>query len=382
MNRRFNRPLGWQLGLGFTLLAGICAIATGVYLYQVRQHLGSNYTALVADVIRPQLHTVLLRSALEDFHAHPQDSELIERFDNLLWRIPQHIEGVEFGLSKTPLAPAAYEAALNRLERAREHLPELRQALGEIAAGAPPDDLIQQGFAIENDLAQAYSRLSYLLHAEAAKQRIVMERLAIGIALLILVILILVGCLMLVLMRLHHQHKKVLRLSLMDELTGLGNRRYMLNFTDLLFEQSQRSGLPLSMALIDLDHFKRVNDDFGHPAGDQVLKVVADALLGEVRKVDVVARLGGEEFCVLMPETDTQGALDVTERIRQRVASLSHQAFGVPVAVTVSLGLATVVADDATFDQLYSRADQALYQAKLQGRNRVAVDCPHGSCNA
>lgn len=151
---------------------------------------------------------------------------------------------MRFGLSKTQLTPAAYEASLNRLEHARESLPELRQALGEIAAGAPPDALIQQGFAIENDLAQAYSWLSYLLHAEAAKQRIVMERLAIGIALLILVILILVGCLMLVLMRLHHQHKKVLRLSLMDELTGLGNRRYMLNFADLLFEQSQRSGPP------------------------------------------------------------------------------------------------------------------------------------------
>ncbi|MGM0823397.1 MAG: diguanylate cyclase [Pseudomonadota bacterium] len=374
MSLRFNRPLGWQLGLGFTLLAGICAIATGVYLYQVREHLGSNYTAIVADVIRPQLHTVLLRSALEELREHPQDSELIERFDNLLWRIPQHIEGVQFGLSKTGFTAADYEASLNRLERVRDKLPDLRQALGEIAAGAPPDDLIQQGFAIENDLAQAYSRLSHLLHAEAAKQRVVMERLAFGIALLIFVILLLVGCLMLVLMRLHHQHKKVLRLSLMDELTGLGNRRYMLNFTEHLFEQSQRSGHPLSMALLDLDHFKRVNDDFGHPAGDQVLKVVAGALLDEVRKADVVARMGGEEFCVLMPETDTEGALDVIERIRQRVESLSHQAFGVPVNVTVSLGLATAMDDDASFDQLYSRADRALYQAKFKGRNCVIVD--------
>ncbi|MGM0858301.1 MAG: GGDEF domain-containing protein [Pseudomonadota bacterium] len=374
MSLRSSRPLGWQLGLGFTLLAGICAIATGVYLYQVREHLGSNYTAIVADVIRPQLHTVLLRSTLDELREYPQDSELIERLDNLLWRIPQHIEGVRFGLSKTSFTAADYEASLNRLERVRDKLPDLRQALGEIAAGAPPDDLIQQGLTIENELAQAYSRLSHLLHAEAAKQRVVMERLASGIALLILVILLLVGCLMLVLMRLHHQHKRVLRLSLMDELTGLGNRRYMLNFTKLLFEQSQRSGHPLSMALLDLDHFKRVNDDFGHPAGDQVLKVVAGALLSEVRKSDVVARLGGEEFCVLMPETDTEGALEVIERIRQRVESLSHQAFGVPVTVTVSLGLATMVNNDASFDHLYSRADQALYQAKIKGRNRIAVD--------
>lgn len=374
MNLRFNRPLGWQLGLGFTLLAGICAIAAGIYLYQVRQHLGSNYTALVADVIRPQLHTALLRSTLNEFREDPQDSELIERFDNLLWRIPQHIEGVSFGLSKNRFAPAEYESSLNRLRRVQERIPNLRRALGEMAAGAPPDALIQEGVAIENDLAQAYSRLSHLLHSEAANQRIVMDRLAIGIAVLILVILLLVGGLMLLLMRLHHQHKKVLRLSLMDDLTGLGNRRYMLNFADLLFEQRQRSGLPLSMALLDLDHFKRVNDDFGHPAGDQVLKVFADSLLDEVRKADIVARLGGEEFCVLMPETGAEGALEVVERIRHRVATLSHQELGVPVGLTVSLGLATAVNHDASFDQLYSRADQALYQAKTQGRNRVVVD--------
>ncbi|MCW4150638.1 GGDEF domain-containing protein [Halomonas sp. 18H] len=374
MNLRSNWPLGWQLGLGAILLAGVCAIAAGIYLYQVRQHLGSNYTAIVADVIRPQLHTVLLNSALEELRDNPQDSELVERLDNLIWRIPQHIKGVHFGLNKTGLAPADYEVALNRLEHVSERLPKLRQTLGEIAAGASPDDLIQQGFAIENEMAQAYSRLSHILHAEAANQRVVMDRLVLGIALLILVILLLVGCLMLLLKRLHHQHKKVLRLSLMDELTGLGNRRYMFNFTELLFEQSQRSGHPLSMVLLDLDHFKRVNDEFGHPAGDQVLIVIAGALLSEVRKADVLARLGGEEFCVLMPETDTECALEVIERIRQRVESLSPREFGVPVTVTVSLGLATVTNDDASFDHLYSRADQALYQAKAKGRNRVAVD--------
>ncbi|KPQ25536.1 MAG: Response regulator containing a CheY-like receiver domain and a GGDEF domain [Halomonas sp. HL-48] len=374
MKLRFNRPLGWQLGLGFTLLAGICAIAAGIYLYQIRQHLGSNYTSLVADVIRPQLHTVLLRSTLNEFQEDPSDSELIERFDNLLWRIPQHIESVGFGLRKNQFSPPEYEVSLHRLQRVSEKLPDLRQALGEVADGAPPDDLIQQGFAIENELAQAYSRLSELLHSEAAKQRVVMDRLAIGIAILILVILLLSGGLMIALIRLHHQHKRVLKLSLMDELTGLGNRRYMLNFTEHLFEQSQRSGQPLSMALLDLDHFKRVNDNFGHPAGDQVLRAFAHALLDEVRKADVVARIGGEEFCVLMPKTDTAGAQALLERIRTRVEGLSPQALGVPTAVTVSLGLATASHQDASFDQLYARADQALYEAKTNGRNCVVID--------
>jgi len=373
MKLRFKRSLGWQLGLGFTLLAGICAIAVGVYLYQVRQHLGSNYTALVADVIRPQLHTVLLHSALDEFRERPQDSEMIERFDNLLWRIPQHIEGVNFGLSKIRFRPTDFAASLNRLQGVAERLPDLRQALDKMVTGGPPDDLLQQGFAIENDLAQAYSRLSDLLHSEAAKQRVAMDRLAIGIALLILVILLLVGGLMLALIRLHYQHKKVLKLSLMDELTGLGNRRYMLNFTNFLFEQSQHSGLPLSVALLDLDHFKRVNDNYGHPAGDQVLRAFADALINEVRKADVVARIGGEEFCVLMPDTEAKGALEVVERIRLRVSALSHQELGVPVAVTVSLGLASSDNHDTTFEHLYARADQALYEAKTNGRNRVVV---------
>ncbi|OAZ97165.1 hypothetical protein ADS46_16440 [Halomonas sp. G11] len=374
MKLRFDRSLGWQLGLGFTLLAGISAIAVGVYLFHARQHLGSNYTALVADVVRPQLHTTLLRSTLSEFREQPQDNQLIERFDNLLWRIPRHIEGVTFGLSQSRLTPGSYETSLNRLNSVKERLPDIKQALDEVASGEPPDQLIQQGLTIENDMAQAYSKLSHLLHSEAAKQRIVMDRLAVGIAILILVILLLAGGLMLALIRLHHQHKKVLKLSLMDELTGLGNRRYMLNFSELLFEQSQRSRLPLSMALLDLDHFKHVNDNFGHPAGDQVLRAFADALCDEVRKADIVARLGGEEFCVLMPETNAEGALEVVERIRKRVARLSHQELGVPTAVTVSLGLATADNPDTSFDHLYGRADQALYEAKTNGRNRVVVD--------
>ncbi|MGY4878548.1 diguanylate cyclase [Vreelandella aquamarina] len=371
MKRRSNLSLGWQVGLGFTLLGGICALAIALYAFQARQHLGANYTALVADVVRPQLHTALLRTTLDSVRHPLQDPELIERLNNLLWRIPRHIEGVSFGLSTSRLEPADYEASLERLQRVNERIPVVQQHLDDVASGKPPDALIQQGYAIENELALAYSELSELLHFEAGKQRIFMERLAIVIGVLVFVILSLMAGLLLALLRLNREHERVTRLSQADELTGLGNRRYLLNCMDALYLQHQDEASSLSLALLDIDHFKQVNDSFGHPAGDRILQVFAEALMSASRKGDIVARLGGEEFCVLMPDTGANGALELAERIRQRIAMLSHQQLGVPTSVTVSLGLATVNRGDVSFERLYSRADKALYQAKIQGRNRV-----------
>lgn len=365
--------LGWQAGLGFTLLVGIFALVIALYAFQTRQHLGANYTALVADVIRPQLHTALLRTALGSVRHSPHDPEQIERLHNLLWRIPRHIEGVSFGLSTSQLDPAGYRASLERLQKVNERVPEVQGYLDDVAAGESPNTLVQQGYAIENELALAYSELSELLHSEAAKQQILMERLSLVIGVLIFVILLLVGGLLLALLRLNREHVRVLRLSQADELTGLGNRRYLLNCMEGLYLQGQNEMSSLTLTLLDIDNFKRVNDNFGHPAGDRVLQVFAKALVSESRKNDIVARLGGEEFCVLMPDTDTDGALELAERIRQHTAMLSHQQLGIPTTVTVSLGLATMSCGDSSFERLYSRADKALYQAKIQGRNRVEV---------
>lgn len=373
MKLRSTPSLGWQVGLGFTLLGGIFALVIALYAFQARQQLGANYTALVADVVRPQLHTALLRTTLSSVRHPPQDPELVERLNNLLWRIPRHIEGVSFGLSTSRLDPADYEASLERLQRVNERVPVVQQHLNAVASGEPPDALIQQGYAIENELALAYSELSELLHFEAAKQQVLMERLALVIGVLVFVILSLMGGLLLALLRLNREHERVTRLSQADELTGLGNRRYLLNCMDDLFLQRQGRVSSLSLALLDIDHFKQVNDSFGHPAGDRILQVFADALMSLSRKSDIVARMGGEEFCVLMPDTGPDGALELAERIRQRIAMLSHQQLGVPTSVTVSLGLATVNRDDVSFERLYSRADKALYQAKIQGRNRVEV---------
>ncbi|MGS2744739.1 diguanylate cyclase [Halomonas sp. LS-001] len=372
MKLYFNRVFAWQIILGVVLLGSIGIAVTALYMFQARQHLGTNYTFLAAQIVRPQSHAILLRHTLYALRERPQDAVLNDRLDNLLWRIPKHIDVVSFSLSASQLGRENYAPSVNRLADVKDALFELQLA-SQPNSGVSYNELLDLGFAIENDLAQAYSDLSDLVHSEAGKQRIIMERLALVIGVLIFVILLLLLGLLLALLRLNREHERVTRLSLADELTGLGNRRYLLDFMNNLHHENLRDGAVLSLALLDIDHFKQVNDSFGHPAGDRILQVFAEALMSVSRKGDIVARLGGEEFCVLMPDTGADGAWELAERIRQRIATLSQQQLGIPTSVTVSLGLATERRDNVSFERLYSRADRALYQAKTQGRNRVEV---------
>lgn len=363
------------LALGFALLTGLCALAIGSYMANARQHVGANYTALVADVVRAQQHPILLRAALENLQRQPRSLHE-QRLESLMWRIPQHIQGITHGFTESQLDSADYAPQLAMLRQVEARLPELENLLDEVAAGSAPDDLIPLGLALEDDLAWAYSELNDLIHAAAAEQRIIMERLAWAIGVLVLLVLLVVGGLMLALMRLHGERERVARLSLADELTGLGNRRFLLNAADQLHEQSLRDGKPLSLALLDLDRFKELNDTWGHPTGDNVLKIFANALQIEARRADVVTRIGGEEFCILMPDTSAEGAYELAERIRRRVESLTEPALGIPTRLSVSLGLATGIGPTSMFDHLYSRADKALYTAKSSGRNCTRIGQP------
>lgn len=160
-------------------------------------------------------------------------------------------------------------------------------------------------------------------------------------------------------------------LSLHDGLTGLLNRRaieVMLNRETLRLE---RFNQPFSILLIDIDHFKRVNDRLGHAAGDQVLMEVARRLQAAAREVDHVARYGGEEFCVLLPHTEHEGALQAAERLRERVCERPISCGDSEAAVTISLGLVCATDPKETLQSLLRRADEALYQAKNDGRNKV-----------
>lgn len=155
-----------------------------------------------------------------------------------------------------------------------------------------------------------------------------------------------------------------------DGLTGLLNVRTFYRHLAEETSRSERSGATYSLLMIDVDYLKHINDVYGHPAGDQVLRNIATALLEEVRQIDTAARYGGEEFAVLLPETGKERALVVAERLRERIEHTRHE--GVHEGVTASIGLATYPDDATVARDLVHRADQALYISKDLGRNRVA----------
>ena len=153
-----------------------------------------------------------------------------------------------------------------------------------------------------------------------------------------------------------------------DPLTGLRNRRAFDDSLGLEIAAVERTRSPLSLLVLDVDHFKQINDSFGHDAGDKVLRSIAQVLSGCVRIIDIVARVGGEEFAVILPHTDAQGAHEVAQRMRVAVAQASW--LGQPT--TISIGAASLRAAE-TADSLFARADAALYAAKKSGRNRVVA---------
>jgi diguanylate cyclase (GGDEF)-like protein len=163
------------------------------------------------------------------------------------------------------------------------------------------------------------------------------------------------------------------RMATTDGLTGLLNHRTFQGRLDEQLLAAQRYGRRLSVILCDIDHFKLVNDTYGHPMGDQVLRGVARILAKEARTTDLVARYGGEEFAVVMPETDTAGAMVIAERIRERIGRLVTETSQGPLKVTMSLGVATFPDDGKTKGELVEKADGGLYHAKRHGRNQCVA---------
>jgi|GEM_PF-1609356 len=161
--------------------------------------------------------------------------------------------------------------------------------------------------------------------------------------------------------------------SLTDELTGISNRRHFYQLGMDLQRQGQEQRGPLCIMYIDIDHFKRINDTYGHREGDKVLKRLANLLVESVRDSDHPARIGGEEFAVLMPDIDWRQCVEAAERIRQALADEEFSLNGHRVAVTISIGVAELHTGE-TIHRCVDRADRALYRAKAQGRNRVVSD--------
>ncbi|MEO0981371.1 MAG: PleD family two-component system response regulator [Pseudomonadota bacterium] len=162
-----------------------------------------------------------------------------------------------------------------------------------------------------------------------------------------------------------------MELAVTDPLTGLHNRRFMTAQIEKWIKRSEIDGAPISVVALDIDHFKQVNDRFGHAAGDEVLREFAHRLGANVRPGDIVCRQGGEEFVVVMPEAKAETALMVAERVRRAVAAEPFVVDDKSMKITVSAGVSTTIGEGETSSDLLSRADLALYQAKSQGRNRV-----------
>ena len=163
-------------------------------------------------------------------------------------------------------------------------------------------------------------------------------------------------------------------IAIYDTLTGLHNRRYFEERLGVDTQKSFYSGSPLSLVMVDIDHFKKVNDTFGHTEGDQVLCKISSLLKNSVRKKDTVARYGGEEFILILPEASLESSFVITERIRRLVENTSFEVGRAQVKITISMGISNFPSHRAkSKEELVKMADQALYDAKREGRNKVCI---------
>jgi diguanylate cyclase (GGDEF)-like protein len=171
-------------------------------------------------------------------------------------------------------------------------------------------------------------------------------------------------------------HRIVQRQAVTDELTGLANRRRFMDALATEIDRTERLGGGLAVLISDLDDFKVVNDSYGHQAGDQILRVFAEVLSDHVREVDTVARLGGEEFALILPETAADGLAALGERLLEALRTVSVRVDGEEIGITASFGAAEHVPGESA-DELLSRADVALYRAKAGGKDQVVLATSH-----
>ncbi len=168
-------------------------------------------------------------------------------------------------------------------------------------------------------------------------------------------------------------HQELQHLAITDSLTGQYNRRGFFQMGEVEIDQFHRYYRPLSVIIIDLDHFKAINDTHGHSVGDQVLRTFAERCCREIRHVDLYGRLGGDEFAILLPETDIFEAAEIARRILQSISGTPISSSNGPIQVTVSIGVAMALKNTIRLEDLLRRADEALYTAKQKGRGRVEI---------
>lgn len=174
-------------------------------------------------------------------------------------------------------------------------------------------------------------------------------------------------------MRIKWLYSETKFLAITDHLTGLYNRRYMQKTFEREFSRAKRYSTAISIAMFDIDHFKKINDTYGHQFGDKVLAEISKSISNSLRKSDYIARYGGEELIAVLPETNKANTLIPIERIRKSIEDMDFECHGKIVKVTVSVGIATLLPKMMGESELIEAADKALYKAKETGRNKVEV---------
>lgn len=370
--------VAWRLRLallgGYLVLVLVTGAALWGFAQEVSRHLGADHTAAASDIVRGQHQTATLRRAAVALREAPSRFHQ-QRMLTALDTIENQSRTLRHALPRLGLEAEPVAEARANLEAALARLPELRLLTRRVLE-APErlGDFTTLAERVEGDLAFVYSSLHARNHEAAHAQRRLTGMLSVAVTGLAAILLIIIAALLWAVDGVLRQRAALERLTVTDALTRLPNRRALLQRADWVLAQHRRNGRPVSLALIDIDHFKRVNDLDGHPAGDRVLRALGERLNGAVRAVDMVARLGGEEFGLLMPETDAVTARHLCERVRAHIATSAGALTPRADTLTVSIGMATSTpGTETSFDGLYARADRALYAAKRQGRNRVVA---------
>ncbi len=362
------------LWISFLLLAGLSVIAITFYANYAQKQLDADYIAFSSEIVRAQHDGETLRQSSLNLLDHPRplhQRQLLQA----LWVIDSRRMTIEQYLRRSKLTPNDTQHILEEFAQ----LDTLLQEAGAIALDVLEypgrlDALHDLTEDIDNSLAYIYSELHALMIQGATEQQhimSVMTQIIIALGALVLVVIL---SLLVAIEKILGQQSALEQLSVTDELTGLDNRRAAMTKARQTLMLGRRSGASISLAIIDIDHFKRINDQYGHPFGDKVLQQLARTLKHMVRESDVPARIGGEEFCLLMPDTNSQGAYELCERLHQGIGNMVILHDDDIVPLTVSLGLTTTHGQqDYDFDLLYARADEALYRAKAGGRDRIVV---------
>ncbi|WP_442486926.1 GGDEF domain-containing protein [Halomonas litopenaei] len=356
-----NRVFPLVLAAGVTLLSTASALLLLGYLSQVRQPMGVVRDALIIDMARSQEDVARIASLkqLAGFDNTPRAHEFTQVADTLHHRL-RLLSG-----TATRLPATQRDAVVGYLERA-EHSISLLAHPAFSDTTADTDDTLR-------GLASTIDELtSYLMETES-HQRKLDRRLALVATILTALVLMVGVVLFVALLRLERHSNALHYLAMTDDLTQLYNRRQWLDQAPHLLALRRPADSPVALMLLDLDHFKRINDDFGHPAGDKVLKAFGVMLKRVARRSDLAARLGGDEFALLMPQADARNAETVGERIRHETEHFDPTQPAAGANLTVSIGIAVSSHADDDFSTLYRRADQALYQAKHQGRNCIRL---------